>query len=78
MTTFVLVMVLALLLGWPPDAFWAATPADLAMLADALAPDAGEIRIGGVAAASEPARIATFARAPRRGLETKQPVRLTA
>jgi cell cycle sensor histidine kinase DivJ len=34
--------------------------------------------IGGVAAASEPARIATFARAPRRGLETKQPVRLTA
>lgn len=34
--------------------------------------------VGGVSAASEPARIATFARAPRRGLETKQPVRLTA
>jgi len=34
--------------------------------------------IGGVAAASEPARIATYARAPRRGLEAKQPIRLTA
>lgn len=34
--------------------------------------------VGGVSAANEPARIATFARAPRRGLETKQPVRLTA
>lgn len=34
--------------------------------------------IAGVAAASEPVRIATYARAPRRGFETKQPVRLTA
>lgn len=34
--------------------------------------------IAGVAATSEPVRIATFARAPRRGFETKQPVRLTA
>jgi two-component system, cell cycle sensor histidine kinase DivJ len=34
--------------------------------------------IGGVAGTSAPARIATFARAPRRGLETEQPVRLTA
>jgi cell cycle sensor histidine kinase DivJ len=34
--------------------------------------------IGGVAAASQPVKIATFARAPRRGLETKIPFRLTA
>lgn len=34
--------------------------------------------LGGMSTACEPARIATFARAPRRGLETKQPVRLTA
>jgi cell cycle sensor histidine kinase DivJ len=34
--------------------------------------------IAGVAAASQPVRIATFARAPRRGLETKEPFRLTA
>ncbi|PTM38916.1 ATP-binding protein [Bosea sp. 124] len=34
--------------------------------------------VGGVADASEPVRIATFARAPRRGLETKAPFRLTA
>lgn len=32
----------------------------------------------GFAVSSEPVRIATHARAPRRGLETKQPVRLTA
>jgi cell cycle sensor histidine kinase DivJ len=34
--------------------------------------------VKGVEAASQPVRIATFARAPRRGLETKQPFRLTA
>ncbi len=34
--------------------------------------------IGGVACASQPVRIATFARAPKRGFETKEPVRLTA
>jgi cell cycle sensor histidine kinase DivJ len=34
--------------------------------------------IAGVAAVSEPVRIATYARAPRRGFESKQPVRLTA
>ncbi|TCR61176.1 cell cycle sensor histidine kinase DivJ [Bosea sp. BK604] len=34
--------------------------------------------IGGVAAASQPVKIETFARAPRRGLETKLPFRLTA
>jgi cell cycle sensor histidine kinase DivJ len=34
--------------------------------------------IAGVAASSQPVRIATFARAPRRGLETKEPFRLTA
>ena len=34
--------------------------------------------IGGVEDASQPVRIATFARAPRRGFETKAPFRLTA
>lgn len=34
--------------------------------------------VGGVEDASQPARIATFARAPRRGFETKTPFRLTA
>jgi cell cycle sensor histidine kinase DivJ len=34
--------------------------------------------VGGVADASQPVRIATFARAPRRGLESKTPFRLTA
>ncbi|MGO4674588.1 ATP-binding protein [Bosea sp. 2YAB26] len=34
--------------------------------------------VGGVAQASEPAKIVTFARAPRRGFETKEPYRLTA
>jgi cell cycle sensor histidine kinase DivJ len=34
--------------------------------------------VAGIAAACEPVRIATHARAPRRGLETKQPFRLTA
>ncbi len=34
--------------------------------------------VGGVEAASHPVRIATFARAPRRGLESKEPLRLTA
>ncbi|KPF71520.1 hypothetical protein IP69_06225 [Bosea sp. AAP35] len=34
--------------------------------------------VGGVEEAAQPARIATFARAPRRGLETKTPFRLTA
>lgn len=34
--------------------------------------------LAGIAAACEPVRIATHARAPRRGLETKQPFRLTA
>lgn len=34
--------------------------------------------VKGVAAASQPVKIATFARAPRRGLETKEPFRLTA
>jgi cell cycle sensor histidine kinase DivJ len=34
--------------------------------------------IGGVASASQPVRIATFARAPKRGFDTKEPVRLTA
>jgi cell cycle sensor histidine kinase DivJ len=34
--------------------------------------------IGGMAAVSQPIKIATFARAPKRGLETKEPVRLTA
>lgn len=34
--------------------------------------------IGGVAATSQPVKIATFARAPRRSMETKEPVRLTA
>jgi cell cycle sensor histidine kinase DivJ len=34
--------------------------------------------VGGVEDASQPARIATFARAPRRGFETKMPFRLTA
>lgn len=34
--------------------------------------------IGGVAAASQPVKIATFARAPRRALESKEPLRLTA
>lgn len=34
--------------------------------------------IGGVAAASQPVRIATFARAPKRGFDTKEPLRLTA
>lgn len=30
----------ALALGWRPDDFWRATPAELAALGDALAPDA--------------------------------------
>ncbi|WNJ89209.1 PAS domain-containing sensor histidine kinase [Bosea sp. 685] len=34
--------------------------------------------VGGVAASSLPVKITTFARAPRRGLESKEPVRLTA
>jgi cell cycle sensor histidine kinase DivJ len=34
--------------------------------------------IAGVASASQPVKIATFARAPRRGLETKEPFRMTA
>ncbi|HEY5793940.1 MAG TPA: PAS domain-containing sensor histidine kinase [Bosea sp. (in: a-proteobacteria)] len=34
--------------------------------------------VGGVEEAAQPARIATFARAPRRGLENKTPFRLTA
>jgi len=34
--------------------------------------------IAGVASASLPVKIATFARAPRRGLETKEPFRMTA
>lgn len=34
--------------------------------------------VGGVAAASQPVKIATFARAPRRALDTKPPLRLTA
>lgn len=34
--------------------------------------------VGGVEDASQPARIATFARAPRRGFESKTPFRLTA
>ncbi|AMJ59052.1 hypothetical protein AXW83_00950 [Bosea sp. PAMC 26642] len=34
--------------------------------------------VAGVAAASQPVKIATFARAPRRGLDTKEPFRLTA
>lgn len=34
--------------------------------------------VGGVAAASQPVKIATFARAPRRGMDTKEPIRLTA
>ncbi len=34
--------------------------------------------VGGVEAASQPVKIVTFARAPRRGLETKEPFRLTA
>ena len=34
--------------------------------------------IGGVALASQPVKIATFARAPKRGFDTKEPVRLTA
>ncbi|WP_181832719.1 sensor histidine kinase [Bosea caraganae] len=34
--------------------------------------------VGGVEAAAQPVKIATFARAPRRGLETKIPFRLTA
>ena len=34
--------------------------------------------VGGVEDASQPVRIATFARAPRRGFETKTPFRLTA
>ncbi len=34
--------------------------------------------VAGVADAEQPARIATFARAPRRGLESKTPFRLTA
>jgi len=34
--------------------------------------------VAGVADASQPAKIATFARAPRRGFETKTPYRLTA
>ncbi len=34
--------------------------------------------VGGVEAASQPTKIVTFARAPRRSLETKEPFRLTA
>lgn len=34
--------------------------------------------VGGVATVSQPVKIATFARAPRRAMETKEPVRLTA
>ena len=30
------------LLGWPPDQFWRATPAELAAVLEALAPPAGE------------------------------------
>ena len=36
------------------------------------------LQVGGAEDASQPARIATFARAPRRGFETKTPFRLTA
>ncbi|MFJ5370724.1 PAS domain-containing sensor histidine kinase, partial [Bosea sp. CER48] len=34
--------------------------------------------VGGTGDAEQPARIVTFARAPRKGLETKEPLRLTA
>ncbi len=34
--------------------------------------------VGGAESVEQPARIVTFARAPRRGLETKEPLRLTA
>lgn len=34
--------------------------------------------VGGVCEAEQPAKIVTFARAPRKGLETKEPFRLTA
>ncbi len=34
--------------------------------------------VGGVAAVSQPVKIATFSRAPRRAIDTKEPLRLTA
>ncbi|CAM5191667.1 histidine kinase OS=Bosea thiooxidans OX=53254 GN=SAMN05660750_02971 PE=4 SV=1 [Bosea thiooxidans] len=47
------------------------------------APDVGtrvsvRLPVGGAGGAEQPAKIVTFARAPRRGLETKEPLRLTA
>lgn len=34
--------------------------------------------VGGADSVEQPARIVTFARAPRRGIDTKEPLRLTA
>ena len=34
--------------------------------------------VGGMQGVEQPAKIVTFARAPRRGLDTKEPLRLTA